>query len=200
MYLLPHFYKTGSLVGYLYGPIFYFFIIATVNGDFKLRLRDLVHFIPFSLHFLELLPFFLLSGEEKRILYSKDPQTYFMDVDWGYFSQRIHTIFKCILIITYSFVGYRLILPFLNNILNSDTTQSRMFGLFLKWSIFSLFLAFQITIQSPKQINVNNSQYSVWAFELTTSWTWISLSLHHGGAIQWFFSNHLANCVTRWLD
>jgi AraC-like DNA-binding protein len=134
MYLLPHFYKTGSLVGYLYGPIFYFFIIATVNGDFKLRLRDLVHFIPFSLHFLELLPFFLLSGEEKRILYSKDPQTYFMDVDWGYFSQRIHTIFKCILIITYSFVGYRLISPFLNNILNSDTTQSRLFGLFLKWS------------------------------------------------------------------
>ena len=134
MYLLPHFYKTGSLVGYLYGPIFYFFIIATVNGDFKLRLRDLVHFIPFSLHFLELLPFFLLSGEEKRILYSKDPQTYFMDVDWGYFSQRIHTIFKCILIITYSFVGYRLISPFLNNILNSDTTQNRLFGLFLKWS------------------------------------------------------------------
>lgn len=105
MYLLPHFYKTGSLVGYLYGPIFYFFIISTVNGDFKLRLRDLVHFIPFSLHFLELLPFFLLSGAEKRILYSRESQTYFMDVDWGYFSQRIHTIFKCILIITYSIVG-----------------------------------------------------------------------------------------------
>jgi AraC-like DNA-binding protein len=145
MYLLPHFYKTGSLVGYLYGPIFYFFIISTVNGDFKLRLRDLVHFIPFSLHFLELLPFFILSGDEKRSIYLKHPQTYFMDVEWGYFSQRIHTIFKCILIIIYSIVGYRLISPLIKNILSNDTTQNRLFGLFLKWST-TLLLATSVLI------------------------------------------------------
>jgi AraC-like DNA-binding protein len=134
MYLLPHFFKTGSLVGYLYGPIFYLFLSTTVNGDFKFRFKNLVHLIPFILHFFELLPFFLLSAEEKRILYSKHPQTYFMDVDWGYFSQRTHTIFKCILIISYSILGYKLIIPFLKDIKHSDIPQNRLFGLFLKWS------------------------------------------------------------------
>ena len=134
MYFLPHFYKTGSLVGYLYGPIFYFFIFTSVNGNFKFRLRDLVHLIPFTLHFLELLPFFLITGEEKRILYLKNQQPFFIDVDWGYFSQRTHTIFKSILIIAYSTISYRLILPFLKNMLNNDIPQNRMYGLFLKWS------------------------------------------------------------------
>lgn len=134
MSLLPHFFKTGSLVGYLYGPIFYFFLYATVKGNFKPTYKHLAHFIPFILHFFELLPFFLLSAEEKRFLYLKDPQTYFMDVDWGYFSQRTHTIFKCILIISYSILGYKLILPFLKNIQHSDIPQNRIFGLFLKWS------------------------------------------------------------------
>ena len=134
MYLLPHFFKTGSLVGYLYGPIFYLFLSSTVNGDFKFRFKHLAHFIPFIFHFFELLPFFMLSAEEKRILYLKDPQTYFMDVNWGYFSQRTHTIFKCILIITYTILGYKLILPFQKNIQQSELPQNRLFGLFLKWS------------------------------------------------------------------
>lgn len=134
MYLLPHFYKTGSLVGYLYGPIFYFFIFTSVNKNLKFRLRDLAHLIPFTLHFLELLPFFLITGEEKRILYFKNQKPFFIDVDWGYFSQRTHTIFKSILIIAYSSISYRLILPFLKNMLNDDKPQNRMYGLFLKWS------------------------------------------------------------------
>lgn len=58
MYLLPHFYKTGSLVGYLYGPIFYFFIFTSVNKNLKFRLRDLAHLIPFTLHFWSFFHFF----------------------------------------------------------------------------------------------------------------------------------------------
>jgi AraC-like DNA-binding protein len=141
MYLLPHFFKTGSLVGYLYGPIFYFFLNATIQSDFKLRIKNFIHFIPFLLHLIELLPFFMLSAEEKRILYLRNPQTYFMDVDWGYFSQRIHTIFKCILIIAYTIFGYFKISPFLKNMINSEVTQNRIFGSFLKWSTRLLLIS-----------------------------------------------------------
>jgi len=141
MYLLPHFFKTGSLVGYLYGPIFYFFLNATIQSDFKLRIKNFIHFIPFLLHLIELLPFFMLSAEEKKILYLRNPQTYFMDVDWGYFSQRIHTIFKCILIIAYTIFGYFKISPFLKNMINSEVTQNRIFGSFLKWSTRLLLIS-----------------------------------------------------------
>jgi AraC-like DNA-binding protein len=141
MYLLPHFFKTGSLVGYLYGPIFYFFLNATIQADFKFRFKNFIHFIPFLFHVLELLPFFMLSAEEKSTLYLKNPQTYFMDVDWGYFSQRTHTIFKCILIIAYTIFGYIKISPFLKNILNSEVPQNRIFGSFLIWSTRLLLIS-----------------------------------------------------------
>lgn len=141
MYLLPHFFKTGSLVGYLYGPIFYFFLKATIQADFKLSIKNLIHFIPFLLHFFELLPFFMLSAEEKSIIYLKNPQTYFMDVDMGYFSQRTHTILKCILIIAYTIFGYFKISPFLKSIIHSEVPQNRIFGLFLKWSTRLLLIS-----------------------------------------------------------
>lgn len=141
MYLLPHFFKTGSLVGYLYGPIFYFFLNATIQADFKFRIKDSIHFIPFLFHVIELLPFFMLSAEEKSTLYLKNPQTYFMDVDWGYFSQRTHTIFKCSLIIAYTILGYIKISPFLKNILNSIEPKNRIFGSFLIWSTRLLLIS-----------------------------------------------------------
>ena len=141
LYLLPHFFKTGSLVGYLYGPIFYFFLKSTIQADFKLRIKNFIHFIPFLLHLIEMLPFFMLSAEEKRILYLKNPQTYFMDVDWGYFSQRIHTIFKCTFIIAYTIFGYFKISPFLKIMINSEVPQNRIFGSFLKWSTRLLLIS-----------------------------------------------------------
>ncbi|MFM7091014.1 MAG: hypothetical protein ACKOZZ_09430, partial [Bacteroidota bacterium] len=64
----------------------------------------------------------------------KHPQTYFMDVHWGIFSYRIHTIFKCTLIIVYSLASSRLILPYLKIMQSSLEFQHRIFGLFLKWS------------------------------------------------------------------
>lgn len=147
MYLLPHLFKTGSLVGYLYGPVFYFFLYSTFHPEFTLKRKNIIHIIPFIIHLIELLPFLMLSAEEKSVLYLKNPQTYFMDVEWGYFSQRTHTIIKCISIIVYSIFGYVKILPFLNNILNSEVLQNRIFGSFLKWSTSLLLItAFLILI------------------------------------------------------
>lgn len=140
MYLLPHLFKTGSLVGYLYGPVFYFFLYSTFHPKFTLKRKNIIHIIPFIIHFIELLPFLMLSAEEKRVLYLKNPQIYFMDVEWGYFSQRTHTIIKCISIIFYSIFGYVKILPFLNNIVNSEVLQNRIFGSFLKWSTSLLLI------------------------------------------------------------
>jgi AraC-like DNA-binding protein len=64
-----------------------------------------------------------------------------MDVDWGYFSQRIHTIFKCTFIIAYTIFGYFKIAPFLKNMVNSEVPQNRIFGSFLKWSTRLLLIS-----------------------------------------------------------
>ena len=61
----PHLLRTVSPLMYLTGPFFYFYVRNTLSGRKGLAKKDLVHFVPAILHFIDLMPFYLLSGEEK---------------------------------------------------------------------------------------------------------------------------------------
>lgn len=112
----PHLFKTASPLAYLFGPTYYFFILATIRREFKLRAVHALHFLPFLLHVIELSPFFMLSAEEKRAVYvafsasSKVPPLSF---DWGYFSYRENSMFKYILALLYTFASLHAVWPVL---------------------------------------------------------------------------------------
>ena len=67
----PHFFKTGSPLMYLYGPLYYFFITGVFTPKYRFKLLDLVHLLPFVLHTVELLPYWILSGAEKTALFQE---------------------------------------------------------------------------------------------------------------------------------
>ena len=46
-------------------PFFYFFVRNTLSGQNHLTKKDLIHFLPAVIHFLELMPFFLMPYNEK---------------------------------------------------------------------------------------------------------------------------------------
>jgi len=54
--------------GFLYGPLLYLYARTLTEADGKLRRRDLLHFVPFALLVLYLVPFYALSGAEKLAL------------------------------------------------------------------------------------------------------------------------------------
>lgn len=142
---LPHFFKTGSLPVYLFGPFIYFFLRASVDRDFRIKPKHFVHFIPFLFHLVELFPFFLLSADEKSLMYAKQRnQSQLILAEWGYFSYRIHIVLKSALIFAYTLGGYYVIKPLVNDILTFPNRQDRLFGIWIKWFIWVLLISYAL--------------------------------------------------------
>jgi AraC-like DNA-binding protein len=64
----PHLLRTFSPFMYLCAPFFYLFIRNTIFGKSGLTLKDTIHFVPFLIHFLDLIPFYFQSLEVKSVL------------------------------------------------------------------------------------------------------------------------------------
>lgn len=54
---------------YLVGPLYLFYVHFSLEPRTKLYYRDLLHLVPAFICFLTILPFYLLSGDEKLALY-----------------------------------------------------------------------------------------------------------------------------------
>ena len=111
----PHFFRTGSPLMYLYGPLFYFCIVTVFNPQYRFRAFDLIHLLPFILHIVELWPFWELSGADKAALYRELMQAGRPYAEWGILTYREHAILKTGLVIGYSLAGYYKIRPAFDN-------------------------------------------------------------------------------------
>jgi AraC-like DNA-binding protein len=60
-----HLFRLDSPFHYLLGPAIYFYTYTILNPNFKYRTIHLLHLLPFLLNFIELLPFYLSSPENK---------------------------------------------------------------------------------------------------------------------------------------
>lgn len=136
---MPHLSKTGTFFGYLGGPVFYFFLHFTFHRESRLRPWHVVHLIPFLLHLIELLPFFSLSAEEKRINFMAFKDENYMFIPWGYFSKGQHLMVKSAFMFVYTFAGLYKNWPTLHRLRKSEIQQTRLFGFWLKWTCI-LFL------------------------------------------------------------
>lgn len=61
----PHFFRTAAPLHYLWGPLCYLFTRGLLSSDNRFYKTDLLHFIPFVFHLVELIPFYLSSTELK---------------------------------------------------------------------------------------------------------------------------------------
>jgi AraC-like DNA-binding protein len=68
---LPHLYRIVSPLQFLFGPLCYLFCRTTLRPYQKFQNKDLLHFIPFLVAAIGLIPIFMLSGAEKlELIYS----------------------------------------------------------------------------------------------------------------------------------
>ncbi len=69
---LPHLYRVVSPMQFLFGPLCYLFCRTTLRPYQKFQNKDLLHFIPFLVSAIGLIPIFMLSGAEKlEFIYNK---------------------------------------------------------------------------------------------------------------------------------
>ena len=144
----PHFFRTGSPLMYLHGPLFYFFIVAVFNPQHRLRLFDLVHLLPFVLHTVELWPYWGLPGTEKTALYKEFLQRGPMYSNWGLLTFREHVIIKSGLVIGYSFAIFYKIRPAIGQLLaiwKKQIIQSFLIlDFFLRVGVFGMIFLFYL--------------------------------------------------------
>lgn len=64
-YQFPHFMGISNTMLYLFGPLFYFYVKLLIDRNYKFRRKDALHFIPFVLCCIYIIPFLAKSGQEK---------------------------------------------------------------------------------------------------------------------------------------
>lgn len=67
----PHLLRSISPFMFLVGPLFYLSIRNTVYGITGFQKKDWLHLLPAIIHFLELMPLYLLSSDEKLVIAEK---------------------------------------------------------------------------------------------------------------------------------
>lgn len=104
IYDYPHFFRTVSPFFYLLGPLAYLFQHYLLYPERKFRLVHLLHFLPFILHVIEYIPFYILPAEQKldEVRYVFQQNTFFNPLStYGWISMRYHLFFKTIYYLAY---------------------------------------------------------------------------------------------------
>jgi len=65
----PHLVLSTTSFSFLYGPLIYFYVAALTSDIEDFRKKDLLHFVPFAIYMVKLIPFYLQSGAEKLAFY-----------------------------------------------------------------------------------------------------------------------------------
>jgi AraC-like DNA-binding protein len=66
----PHLFRLDSPLHYLFGPICYFYALASFKTDFRFQKIHLLHLFPFLINLVEFFPFYFSSATEKIIHYN----------------------------------------------------------------------------------------------------------------------------------
>ena len=106
---LPHLARTGYLVLFVISPLLYLSLRRGIPNT-ELKRKDLLHFIPAVIYFINYLPFFFYSAEKKVELISRED---FITFDGGLFFPKYFVIVLAISQIFFylSITTWRLIFP-----------------------------------------------------------------------------------------
>jgi AraC-like DNA-binding protein len=117
----PHLSKISWLIPSLFGPLIYLFTVKLCSPAPVFKKTDLLHFIPFAVYFLILLPWYLKSAEIKRAYLSDFELA--MEDDFGFLNQ-----FSILLVLVYLIATLIFLKRYRNTIRNtfSEISQKRL--------------------------------------------------------------------------
>jgi len=141
----PHFYGILMPLQFLYGPLYYFFLMWVFKKRTQFYLKDSIHLIPFLFNLIDFIPFYVLPATDKIELYQSKGILSILG-----FTNELYSLLKL-----YTYCFYLLIsglfyfeYTYLNNIENKKKT--RFIHLWLRVDfllkcvavVFTIFFAF----------------------------------------------------------
>ena len=94
---VPHLFRVSTLLVYLIGPACYLFFRMILFHENKFRKWDWLLAIPFTLHFVELIPFFMSSSAQKMLLINQidyKNMSHLTDMQEGLIAAKWHSLLK----------------------------------------------------------------------------------------------------------
>lgn len=142
---VPHFARTGSLVLYLIYPSAYLYTRKILKQE-SWKWADLIHLLPALLYIIDLLPYFLLDGDQKRLKLLADYASgkVYITTDSWLFSPYFHFAVRSFVSMFYVVL---LVLLWVRNFYGEENTEFRNENKYLaQWTfVLTLLLLIGIT-------------------------------------------------------
>lgn len=145
----PHYYRLPAPFFYLTGPFLFLFTRSLLNNEKKFKSYDWLHAIPFIIHFLELLPFYLSPASVKI--------NHIQQFDWNILSQftnssegllnaKLHTILKMVSFSIYLIVSTNLYRKYLQLEINFKQKKFNNISVFVATILVSRYFVLLMMI------------------------------------------------------
>jgi AraC-like DNA-binding protein len=109
----PSFFRTAAPLHYLWGPLCYLFVRNLLSSNNRFYKTDILHFLPFLLHFIELLPFYLTTRDYKiQVLSGMFSSGDRFGIYEGLLTSYWHSILKFSQMLIYSILQWRILYLF----------------------------------------------------------------------------------------
>jgi AraC-like DNA-binding protein len=114
MLSVPHLHLLSHPLHFIIAPAAYLYVRAVLNNEQRFRPYDWIHLMPFLLHALELVPFYLQGAEYKRSVIQEhlaNPELV-SQLHEGYLPPYVHLHLKILLALVYNIFQWQLVIPF----------------------------------------------------------------------------------------
>jgi len=128
----PYLYKVPAPINFLIFPLAYLYIRAVLYKEYKLRLLDALHLIPFLFIAINYLPFYMMNLTDKAEYVYEITQNFELSYNGqdGLFPEWVNILLRSISSIVYLIFQWHLIISFFRKHASSN---SRQFNLVKKW-------------------------------------------------------------------
>lgn len=139
----PHFLRVPAPFHYLIGPSIYLFVRTLLKREKSLQKWDWLHFLPFVLHVIELIPFYIQDASVKIEMIKVFQSNYassFSNFDDGFLSSKVHTLIKFISWSTYIYFSARIYYQFKRTFKSTVITDYNRKISFIGFYLFTKYI------------------------------------------------------------
>lgn len=164
VYLLAILLANVAPLYFLSGPLLYFFVRGIVTDSIRFRKTDILHFIPFFINLIAIIPYILTPFDYKMDIAKSVMQNFYAYRDYDFklfYPHYINNIGRSLLLTIYIIMSFVLILKSQKRIKHTTGGLHQQFKLVRNWLFLLLGLVFITTI-----IHVNLGILSVFSNNL----------------------------------
>lgn len=150
--VLPSLFRVDSPLHYLFGPLGYFYILASLNRNFQFRYYHFLHILPFLINFFDLMPIYMLSPQQKI-------EQYQALMSSGSVVMPLNFILKNVSGFCYFCVGAIALIKSMSKLNQKAEHNRHLFNWLIMFLLWQFMLVFGLTIESISGLTLFGDPY-----------------------------------------